>query len=115
MIEQKECIKCHKIKEITEFSSRQYSNGSISYRGECKECIKERQKNYQKNNKERIKQWHSVYYQTHKEELKIKNDEWWDKNRNKMNNHRLNKRKNKLNTPLIENLPSNFDPYKHWL
>lgn len=111
-MESKECIKCHQIKELLEFSLREYPNGHRSYRGECKECCKIRQEKYHAGHKEEIKNWHKLYYQNNKEKLKTKNNEWWDKNRDKMNNHRKNKRQRKiiLEIPKIneENIYNNW-------
>ena len=115
-MDSKECINCHKIKELSEFPIRKYSNGNEYHRGECIECCKIRQKKYQESHKEEIKKWHSEYYKNNKEQLKMKNNEWWDKNRDKMNNHRKNQRnkdKKQESKKIIHVVPE--DIYKVWL
>jgi len=111
----KECIKCHKIKELSDFSIREYPNGNKYPRGECKECCKIRQEKYHKEHKEDIKKWHSEYYQNNKKELKVKNNEWWDKNRDKMNEHRKKNRNKKLTSSPTINQINNEDIYKVWI
>lgn len=101
-METKKCIKCEETKEISEFPIRKYPNGNICYRGECKRCVKVRQDKYQKEHQEEIKQWHIEYYQQNKERLKLKNDIWWDNNREKMNQHRKNKRKKEISPEIPE-------------
>ena len=115
-METKECIKCHKIKELSEFPIRKCGNNKNSYRNECIGCLKLRQKEYHESHKEEIKKWHKLYYKNNKEQLKIKNDKWWDENREKMNNHRKEKRKKELTPENKKIIPiNNEDIYKNWL
>ncbi len=81
----KKCSKCEIEKELTEFNKR--SDTKNGYRGECKMCIKEKnkiyneknkeilsikKKNYIKENKEVVKETKRKYYESNKEEMKEK-------------------------------------------
>jgi hypothetical protein len=81
----KKCSKCGIEKELTEFNKR--SDTKNGYRGECKMCIKEKNKIYNeknkealsikkekyiKENKEIVKETKRKYYENNKEELKEK-------------------------------------------
>lgn len=115
MIE-KECIKCHKIKDIHEFPIRKYPNGKMAHKGECKDCLSNRQKIYQLNNKSSLKKKHAQYYKNNKSKIKEKQDKWWNNNRDKMNRIRRNKRKRERELKSIHNLiNTSEDTYKTWI
>ena len=74
MNETKICKKCNIIKPLSEFSKN---------RSECKSCIREYNKEYQKKNKEAILQQRKLYRETHKEELSRMYHEYYLNNTDK--------------------------------
>ncbi len=66
------CIKCKVIKPITEFRKG---------KNQCKECIKEHIKEYNKKNKEHIKEYKKEYNKKNKEYLNEKCKEYNKKNK----------------------------------
>ena len=70
----KKCSKCLLEKELCCF----YKQGN-----QCKECKKENQRNYNKNNKENISKVKKSYYDNNKEKLKIYKKDYYNINKEK--------------------------------
>lgn len=81
------CSKCGVEKPISEFEKA--STGKHGVRGDCKECVKERQKNRYKNNKEEILKYAKIYRDNNREKIVKSNQNWYLNNKEEI----LEKRK----------------------
>lgn len=105
----KECNKCGKIKELTDFGNQPRNKGGKKH--QCKSCesdyAKERylenrdqylkqQKEYQYNNKEKVRESKKRYRDKNKEKLSEYNSNYAKNNRDKINEYYRNKRKNDI-------------------
>jgi len=81
----KECTKCNKIKDLSEYSKNSSYKDGLQYK--CKLCckqyyqknkdlLKERSKLYKEKNKEYCLEWQRKYYQENKELINKKNKEY---------------------------------------
>jgi len=62
------CSKCKKEKPLKEFHKQKANKDGLAY--QCKECNKERNKEYYKNNKEEIKGQRKEHYKANSEKIK---------------------------------------------
>ena len=91
----KQCSRCKKIKNVSEFSFRKDTG---KYRSECKEC---RRKEYRenKNVREQVLNRAKEYYQNKKEEVLIKRKEFYRENVKKKMLYSAKIRAKKKNIP----------------
>lgn len=82
----KECTKCHKIKLISEFGQRTYSN-RITIRSDCKKCNSEYAKQRRDNNPEKILESNRKYLAKNVEKAKE-----WNRKHFKNNGDRVRER-----------------------
>jgi hypothetical protein len=73
MNEEKKCIKCNKVKPLTDYSFRKDTN---KYRNICKECNSKQKKEWRDKNQEYIKQ----YRKDNKEHIKETTKKYYEKN-----------------------------------
>ncbi len=80
----KTCTKCGKeLPATTEyFSSRKDSKDGM--RDQCKECIKEREKQYREENKEKVKEYWKQYREENKEKIKKYKKQYREENKEKV-------------------------------
>lgn len=79
MISTKTCSKCKIEQPISNFSKNKcMKDGFCNW---CKECYKERNREYYKKNKEKIKKVHKKYYEQNKEKVKELQAEWYQRNK----------------------------------
>ena len=65
-IDPKQCKKCGIIKPLSEYPLEKNSHGNMRYRGECKECKRDREKKWLEKNPDRVR----VYYDTRNEKIR---------------------------------------------
>ena len=82
----KECCKCHEIKEVSEFFKDKSKKDGIGTT--CKECRREYQKEYQKQNTYRIKEQKSEYYKQNIDKIKEQQSEYYKQNADKKKEYR---------------------------
>jgi len=91
----KQCSKCKKIKDYSEFYKEKNRKNGI--RSLCKDCCKERIKKYQNENKEKITANHKRWHQQNKEKQNAKARQWYQVNKEKANrDHREWYKKNRI-------------------
>ena len=78
----KTCIWCKKNKDISEFGKSSLHKEGINRR--CKECERKKGKKFYWNNLEKCRKKSLIYIAGHKEELKKKNKEREDKNKDRI-------------------------------
>lgn len=75
----KKCIVCNIVKDVTEFDLR--NNSKDGYNNKCKKCKSNYNKKYYKNNKDRLTASCKEYDQKHKKEKTQYNKEYYEKNK----------------------------------
>lgn len=90
----KKCIKCNKIKDLSEFYKRKDSN---TYRYKCKKCMFYDNKIYRRNNKNIVKKINNKWENANKIKVKLKKKEYRNNNREKCNAYSAKYRAKKLN------------------
>ena len=75
----KECAKCHEIKSVNEFSRDKNKTDGLS--SQCKQCCKQRTKQWRENNKEHRKEYDKQYYENNKEHKKEYHKQWHENNK----------------------------------
>ena len=69
MSKTKKCTKCFQIKEIDQFYARKSSK--TGFRNDCKDCSKNRVKNWTEANKSKVRKYKADYYEENKEQINI--------------------------------------------
>lgn len=77
---QKQCAKCHKVKNISDFAKA--TNKPIGVLGRCNDCNKEWHSNHRANNRKKYNSYSRVHYYKHHEKSK----EWARNERNSLRN-----------------------------
>jgi hypothetical protein len=75
---EKKCNKCNVVKDVSEFSKRKGNKDSLN--GSCKQCVKEKRKEYYNTNKEKIKKQAKQYQEANKEKIKEYGKEYYNAN-----------------------------------
>jgi len=94
---EKRCPKCGKVKLLKEFKK---AEGKDGFRPECKQCQKEYQKEWEKDNPD----YYKIHYQDNKIHISKRNKNWKKENKNKTNTNRRKKRKTDLALKINENI-----------
>ena len=80
----KKCSKCGIFKAVTEYYKDRKGKNGITC--QCKICINDQQKKYNKNNKEKIKIYKKNYDNKNKEKIKLQKAQYYIENKEKINN-----------------------------
>ena len=78
----KQCNKCEELKSLDEFGKKKVSKDGL--RGECKLCIAEKNKAYNKANKEKIAEQKKAYGKANKEKIAEKKKAYYEANKDKI-------------------------------
>ena len=77
-----ECSKCHEVKVVSEFSKNKSKKDGVDTI--CKDCRKQYQSEYYKQNKDKIAEYKSEYYKQNKDKKKEYNAEYRKQNADKI-------------------------------
>lgn len=88
------CNICNIEKNISEFHLWKY--GKDGYRYDCKECRKERTKEYRNKNKQKLLDYSKTYKQKNVSKIKIQNQIWRSNNPEYQNQYYIKKKSNEL-------------------
>jgi hypothetical protein len=87
------CKKCLLTKDLNEFNKRFGTKDGLGY--ECRECSKQRGKEYYDNNQKKIKEYQKDYYQNNSNYVLSRTKNYREQNIDKINEYEKNRRKNR--------------------
>lgn len=103
-METKVCSKCKLEKQTIEFNK--YSKTKDGLQGSCRECQKQKSKEWKENNQDKIKEKNKTYYHKNKETKSVKNKLWAKENKDKIKQYR--KKYNDNNKEARKELNKNY-------
>ena len=97
----KQCSKCGEILHVSKFyKNKGYKYGVMKV---CKECHKNKNKEYRENNKEYLKEYHKQHYEENKDRILERNKEYYEENKDRIS---------EKNKEYVENNKKEIKEYK---
>ena len=80
-MEKKICTNCGIEKDLSEFGNRKSSNGKVIKNSNCRECLKEKQRQYREKNKDTMKAYDKKRYEDNKETNRQRAKNYYQENK----------------------------------